>query len=111
MRNKMSQNPSGQMRWVILLLVIAVILPTVCLLWFMNQAIKNERLAVRQKLVDVCEDFALRYERVSEQFWSNMKSTVPKALTEQPAVDMFYAMTFSGHYADGAIICKDEKAV
>lgn len=44
------------MRWVILLLAIAVILPTVCLLYFMTQAVKNERLAVRQKLIDVCND-------------------------------------------------------
>ncbi|MHC4386564.1 MAG: histidine kinase dimerization/phospho-acceptor domain-containing protein, partial [Planctomycetota bacterium] len=41
---------SNQLRWVILLLAAAVILPTVCLLWFMNQAVKNERLAVRTKL-------------------------------------------------------------
>lgn len=44
---------SGQLRPVILLLAIAVILPTVCLLWFMTQAVKNERFAVRQKLIDV----------------------------------------------------------
>ena len=44
---------SNQLRWVILLLAAAVILPTVCLLWFMNQAVKNERLAVRQKLVNL----------------------------------------------------------
>ena len=44
---------SNQLRWVILLLAAAVILPTVCLLWFMNQAVKNERLAVRQKLIDM----------------------------------------------------------
>ena len=47
---------SNQLRWVILLLAAAVILPTVCLLWFMNQAVKNERLAVRQKLTDICND-------------------------------------------------------
>jgi signal transduction histidine kinase len=53
MRNKFSKNPgTGQLRWVILLLVIVVILPTVCLLWFMTQAVKNERLVVRQKLID-----------------------------------------------------------
>ena len=37
----------------VLLLAIAVILPTVCLLWFMSQAVKNERLAVKQKLTDI----------------------------------------------------------
>ena len=36
-----------------MLLAVAVILPTVCLLWFMSEAVKNERLAVRQKLLDV----------------------------------------------------------
>lgn len=44
---------SNQLRWVILLLATAVILPTVCLLWFMNQAVKNEQLAVRSKLSSV----------------------------------------------------------
>ena len=34
------------------MLAIAVILPTGCLLWFMTQAVKNERLAIRQKLID-----------------------------------------------------------
>ena len=34
-----------------MLLIVAVILPTVCLLWFMNEAIDNERLVTRQKLI------------------------------------------------------------
>lgn len=41
-----------------MLLATAVILPTVCLLWFMTQAVRNERLAVRQKLVDVYQEKA-----------------------------------------------------
>jgi signal transduction histidine kinase len=53
MLNKSNNNiASNQLRWVILLLAIAVILPTVCLLWFMTQAVKNERLAIRQQLID-----------------------------------------------------------
>jgi signal transduction histidine kinase len=40
---------TDHLRWVALLLATAVILPTVCLLWFMMQAVRNERLAVRQK--------------------------------------------------------------
>ena len=42
--------PSGL--WLMLLLLLAVLVPSVCLLWFMNQAVRNERLAVRQKLAD-----------------------------------------------------------
>jgi signal transduction histidine kinase len=44
-------NPGfGQFRWVVLLLAVAVILPTVGLLWFMNKVVKSERLVVRQRL-------------------------------------------------------------
>ncbi len=45
----------GQFRWVVLLLAVAVILPTVCLLWFMNEVVKNERLVVQQKLTALYE--------------------------------------------------------
>jgi hypothetical protein len=51
MRNKIN-NSQNQLRQVVLLLAITVILPAVCLLWFMTQAVKNERLAIRQKLID-----------------------------------------------------------
>jgi signal transduction histidine kinase len=44
---------SEHIGWVVLLLAAAVILPTVCLLWFMTTAIRNERLAMRQKLVEI----------------------------------------------------------
>ncbi len=43
----------GQFRWVVLLLAVAVILPTVCLLWFMNEVVKSERLAVQQRLTGI----------------------------------------------------------
>ncbi|MCK4885869.1 MAG: hypothetical protein KAS96_00710, partial [Planctomycetes bacterium] len=46
-------NTNSQLQWVMLLLVVAVVLPAVCLLWFMNQAVKNERFAIRQKLTDL----------------------------------------------------------
>ena len=42
--------PSGS--WLMLLFLLAVLVPSVCLLWFMNQAVHNERLAVRQRLVE-----------------------------------------------------------
>ena len=42
--------PNGS--WLMLLLLLAVLVPSVCLLWFMNQAVRNERLAVRQKLAE-----------------------------------------------------------
>ena len=50
--HKTTTNSSNQLRWVILLLAIAVILPTVCLLYFMAQAAENDRLAMRQRMID-----------------------------------------------------------
>ena len=53
-----------------MLLAIAVMLPAVCLLWFMTQAVKNERLAIRQKLIDSytnrAEELFFKYP---ESFW------------------------------------------
>lgn len=67
----MKNNPTSQLRQVVLLLAITVILPTVCLLWFMTQAVRNERLAVRQKLIDSyvkrAEDIFFKYP---DNYWS-----------------------------------------
>src|ERR1051326_4347721 len=38
--------------WPVALLLFAVLVPAVCLLWFMSAAMRNERLAARQKLAD-----------------------------------------------------------
>jgi len=35
-----------------LLLLCVVLVPSICVLWFMNQAVRNERFAVRQELID-----------------------------------------------------------
>lgn len=64
------------MRWVVLLLSVAVVLPTVCLLWFMQQAVRNERLAMLQKLKDIYQNRLekaaaekLGYEQLN--FWTS----------------------------------------
>jgi signal transduction histidine kinase len=56
MRGKAKIDGGNQMRWVVLLLAVAVILPTVGLLWFISQVVNNERLAVRQKLTTVYKE-------------------------------------------------------
>src|SRR5438034_11473461 len=39
----------SQLQW-LALLAVAVVLPTVSLLWFMSRLVANERLVIRQKL-------------------------------------------------------------
>ncbi|MEN6383957.1 MAG: hypothetical protein ABFD79_02035, partial [Phycisphaerales bacterium] len=65
---KKFKNSSDQLKWVILLLAIAVILPTVCLLWFMTQAIENQTLAVRQQFINI---YKAEIEKVLKKAQSN----------------------------------------
>ena len=62
--------PSGL--WLMLLLLLAALVPSVCLLWFMNQAVQNERLAVRQKLA---EAYRVSLSLVQNQVEANWRQT------------------------------------
>ncbi|MHC4344458.1 MAG: sensor histidine kinase [Planctomycetota bacterium] len=80
----------GQLRWVILLLAIAVVLPTVCLLWFISQAVKNERLAVRQKLISTYEQQLAELAREYDGTWSSRVNLLDKEVeTSGNPVEMF----------------------
>jgi signal transduction histidine kinase len=81
----MGLNPGRrQLQWAILLLAVVVVLPTVCLLWFMTQAVKNERLVVRQKLVDLYTKRAdIFFKESPEQYFE----TEIKNLNSQATAD------------------------
>ncbi len=72
------------------MLAIAVILPTVCLLWFMNQAVRNERLAIRQKLNAVYQQRLEILSKRIDDLWSARISVIEDetAVQRQP-VEMF----------------------
>ena len=96
---------NDQLWWVVLLLAVAVILPTVCLLWFMNQAVKNDRLAVRQKLTDI---YRLRLDTLSksvDDLWSGRIDSVRQKAVECQGVEMFDLLTGRDNGADGLPIC------
>lgn len=59
----------GQFGWVVLLLAVAVVLPTVCLLWFMSEVVKNERLVVWQRLVTPYENQLAEAAAKTEEQW------------------------------------------
>lgn len=71
MRRRLKLNADyGQYRWVVSLLAVAVVLPTVCLLWFMNEAINNERFVIRQKLVLLHSDQLEKARRKADEEWA-----------------------------------------
>lgn len=73
-------NSYNDFRWVILLLAGAVILPTICLLWFMTQAVRNERLAIKEKLLRVySNNVKTSLERTLDDDWIRLNLTFPFA--------------------------------
>ncbi len=88
-----ADNLSNQLRWVILLLAAAVILPTVCLLWFMNQAVKNERLAVRQKLIDAYQPKLDKFISQSSHLWEEYITVKTERLSKSPESQLHHNMT------------------
>jgi signal transduction histidine kinase len=88
------------------LLLIVILVPTACLLWFMDRAIENERLAVRKTLEDACRrDLSDAQTRLG-QFWQGRVTDLNQWSTRQPASAVFAHCIRSG-WADG-VVCYDE---
>ncbi len=98
--NGFSKNSSGQLRWVILLLAVAVILPTLCLLWFMNSAVKNERLAVRQRLVNSYAESLAKLKEYNEDIWLKL-TDVPAQILSDGAPGFLKAIVRTQNYGKG----------
>jgi len=87
------------------LLLIVVLVPTACLLWFMNRAIENERLAMRKTLEDACRrDLSDSQERL-EQFWQHRVAALEEWALREPASAVFAQCLRSG-WAD-SVVCYD----
>jgi signal transduction histidine kinase/tetratricopeptide (TPR) repeat protein len=68
----------SQIQWAALL-AIAVVLPTISLLWFMNRVIANERLVVRQKLAALYQDKLTDATTLTETLVSNRLTQLARA--------------------------------
>ncbi len=87
------------------LLLLAVAAPSVCLLWFMNQAVHNERLAVHQKLVDAYRGhLSLAQERL-EAFWRQTALDLDAQAKTHSGPRLFARLVSSG--AADAVLCFD----
>jgi signal transduction histidine kinase len=107
MRAIIRQRTQGQDKtWPVLALLIAiVIVPTACLLWFLNKAVKNERLAVRQKLVEVYRSqLSVAQEKLANQWQQNLGEL--DALANRLPAPALFARLVLGGQAD-AVVCFD----
>jgi len=90
-----------------LLLLLVVLVPSICLLWFMTQAMRNERLAVRQKLVDAYRaNLALAQERL-DGYWKQMADELEIESEKVPAPALFANRVRTGKV--DALICFDSR--
>ena len=96
----------NQLRWVVLLLAIAVILPTVCLLWFMSQAVRNERLAVRQKLSVIYQKRLDTLSKGIDDLWSARIGIIEKETeVKRRPIEMFDRLAGRDGGTDDPNIC------
>src|SRR5204863_8214631 len=88
-----------------MLLLLAVLVPSACLLWFMNQAVKSERVAARQKLLEAYrgqisvaqQTLENRLRRIADDLERSFESAGPAAA---------FALAARSNFAD-TIICLD----
>ena len=88
---------------ILLLLFIAVVLPTGSVLWFMTLAMHNERLAVRQKLTAVYQSQLTAIKVGLRDHWSEKSAALGSMRAEAPAPSIFEDIVLSG-VADSVIV-------
>lgn len=87
---------------VLCLFLAAVILPTACVLWLINNAIGNQRELTRQQLRDVYRD-QLRLTRQSvDEYWTKLAADLDKKS---------YGQLIRSHDYDGALVFTGKGAV
>ena len=96
--------------WPVALLLFAVVVPAVCLLWFMNVAMRNERLAARQKWADIYRPQLLSAQKGLEEYWRESGDRLDEiARTNPPALAFVRAL--DADLADSVIIFGDEDRI
>jgi signal transduction histidine kinase len=70
----------------------------------MSQAVKNERLAVRQKLVNVYGDKALEVRNEVDKRWKYQEEMVARTLREERFPDFFVHLIGNRASADGVVV-------
>src|SRR6185295_9264998 len=89
--------------WPIVLLLFAVLVPAVCLLWFMGAAMRNERLAARQKLAEAYHGQLASAQARLERHWKETAAELEKLARTTSASAAFAKCVQSG-LVDSVII-------
>ncbi|UCD75987.1 MAG: HAMP domain-containing histidine kinase [Phycisphaerales bacterium] len=88
---------------VLMLLLLAVIVPTACVLWFMTEAMRNERLAVRQRLKEVYHGQLVALEQRVREFWREKLEALAAVDLQRSAPEIFAGLV-NEKVADGVVV-------
>jgi len=101
MRNFIYQR--GELWRLVVLLLVAVTVPTACVLWFMAEAMRNQEAAVRQKLEDVYRAQMVRARARLEEYWEAKVGVLAEDASDRTPAETFARLVRDG-VCDGAII-------
>ena len=99
-----------------LLLALTVVAPTICVLWFMQQAVESQELAVRQRLHDAYQGQLATFSRRLESSWLAWTERVSQAASRATVDDarrlaaaQFAAIAEDGHVEAAVIVDAEGK--
>ena len=88
-----------------MLLAVAVILPTVCLLWFMSQAVENVRMAARQRLTDLYREKVERATAEADSMWEQRAKLIEDRANDEPMGNfMSFALSYGRKESSAGIL-------
>jgi len=83
-------------------LVLVALVPAVCVLWFMTLAMRNERLAVQDRLTEVYLTHAASLQRQLTAFWQGRQAALASVGKGSPAE--WFATVVRSNLVDSAVI-------
>jgi signal transduction histidine kinase len=99
----------NQLQWVVLL-AIAVVLPTVSLLWFMSRVVLNEKLAIREKLAGLYQDKLALAGQKAAHSCAGYVSVLDKTELSANPYSLFRQLVLE-HNFEGAVILDSKLSV
>jgi signal transduction histidine kinase len=91
---------------VLLLLLVAVLTPTACLLWFLQDAIHNQDAIARQRMADACRLQAAAVRDRIDSFWKERTLALEKEAAAAKGALLFDRCLRAG-LADSALIVNE----
>lgn len=93
--------------WPVALLLFAVVVPAVCLVWFTAAAMRNERLAARQKVSEAYLGQLIQAQARWDRAWEELQLNVMRAAASNPPATAFAKIVLSSNAS--SVILFDEK--